>query len=320
MTSPPFALLREKSYGNRGQDEYVSWLCEFGKAAFPALKDRGSFVIDLGGSYERGKPVRSLYNFRVLLEFCDGIGYRFAEDFYWFNPAKLPSPIEWVNRRKMRAKDSVNTVWWFSKGDWPKADVSRVLTPYSDRMKKLLKDPDAFYTPARRPSGHDISKSFGRNGNHGAIPSNLLQIPNTDSNSHYLRTLKALNQERHPARFPSELPAFFIKFLTDPGDLVVDIFSGSNTTGIVAESLGRKWLSIELNRQYAVLSAVRFMDGADLKSIQETVRSIEGGTVAILAPKILPTLDSLAKASGVRSKPKRSKKRTADDKSLQALF
>ena len=124
VTSPPFALLRQKSYGNAEQSDYVSWLCEFGQAAFPTLKATGSFVMDLGGSYQKGKPVRSLCGFRVLLEFCDRIGYRLAEDFYWFNPAKLPSPIEWVNKRKMRAKDAVNTVWWFSKGDWPKADVA----------------------------------------------------------------------------------------------------------------------------------------------------------------------------------------------------
>ena len=136
VTSPPFALQRKKSYGNKEQHEYVEWLCEFGDAARRVLKETGSFVIDLGGSYEKGKPVRSLYNFRILIAFCDRLGYRFAEDFYWFNPAKLPSPIEWVNIRKMRAKDSVNTVWWFSKGDWPKADVTRVLTPYSDRKKK----------------------------------------------------------------------------------------------------------------------------------------------------------------------------------------
>ena len=117
ITSPPFALQRKKSYGNKDQAEYVQWLCEFGAAALPTLKETGSLVVDLGGSYEKGKPVRSLYNFRVLIEFCDSLGYRFAEDFYWFNPAKLPSPIEWVNRRKIRAKDSLNTIWCFSKDD-----------------------------------------------------------------------------------------------------------------------------------------------------------------------------------------------------------
>jgi site-specific DNA-methyltransferase (cytosine-N4-specific) len=292
VTSPPFALQRKKSYGNKEQGEYVDWLCEFGEAALPVLKETGSLVIDLGGSYEKGKPVRSLYNFRVLIEFCDRLGYRFAEDFYWFNPAKLPSPIEWVNIRKMRAKDSINTVWWLSKGDWPKADVTKVLTPYSDRMKKLLKDPEGFFQPAKRPSGHDVTLRFGEKENAGAIPSNLLQISNTDSNSHYLRTVKALGKDRHPARFPVELPAFFIRMLTDPGDLVVDIFSGSNTTGAAAEQLERRWLSIELDRDYAILSAVRFMEGEDLDSIQSAIASMKGGVAEQFGPKFSSPIEN----------------------------
>jgi DNA modification methylase len=276
LTSPPFALLRKKSYGNADQAVYVAWLSEFGELAFPVLKQTGSFVLDLGGAYERGRPVRSLYNFRVLLDFCDRIGYRLAEEFFWYNPAKLPSPIEWVNKRKVRAKDAVNTVWWFSKTDDPKADVTRVLVPYSARMKTLLKDPDAFYRPKERPSGHDIAAAFGKD-NGGAIPSNLLQIPNTESNSHYLRACKVLGRDGHPARFPADLPRFFIKFLTDPDDLVVDIFSGSNTTGEVAEQLERRWLSIELDRAHAGLSAVRFMEDRDDESIRSALSDIEAG-------------------------------------------
>src|SRR5262249_32107630 len=149
------------------------------------LSDDGSFVLDLGGAYEKGTPVRSLCNFRVLIRLCDEIGFFLAEDFYWFNPSKLPSPIEWVNKRKMRAKDAVNTVWWFSKTEFPKANISNVLIEYSARMKKLLEDPEKFYRAKKRPSGHDISKGFGKD-NNGAIPSNLLQIPNSDSNSQYL--------------------------------------------------------------------------------------------------------------------------------------
>ena len=138
--------------------------------------------------------------------------------------------------------------------------MTKVLAPYSERMKTLLKNPSAFYTPKERPSGHDIAEAFGKD-NGGAIPSNLLQIPNTESNSHYLRYCKMLERESHPARFPADLPKFFIQFLTDPGDVVLDIFSGSNTTGYVAEQLQRHWLSMELDRSYAALSAVRFMDG-----------------------------------------------------------
>ncbi len=283
LTSPPFALLRKKSYGNEDQKAYLDWLREFGQLALPVLRDTGSFVLDLGGAYERGRPVRSLYNFRVLLDFCDNIGFRLAEEFFWFNPAKLPSPIEWVNKRKIRVKDAVNTVWWFSKTDNPKANVRAVLKPYSGRMKLLLKDPARFYTPKERPSGHDIADRFGSD-NGGAIPSNLLEIPNTDSNSHYLRACKILNRTSHPARFPEALPEFFLKFLTEPGDLVVDIFAGSNTTGYVAERLGRRWLSAELDKQYAILSAVRFMEGWHEDSIRELIESIETGAAPQLRP------------------------------------
>jgi site-specific DNA-methyltransferase (cytosine-N4-specific) len=269
VTSPPFALLRQKAYGNRDQSEYVDWLCAFGIEVRRVLCETGSFVLDLGGAYQRGVPVRSLYQYRVLLKMCDELGFYLAEEFFWYNPAKLPSPIEWVNKRKLRVKDSVNTVWWFSKSEWPKADVRQVLAPYSERMKILLKNPDAFYKPKDRPSGHDISKGFGSD-NGGAIPPNLLQISNTESNSSYLRLAKLVGLKGHPARFPAALPEFFIKFLTDRGDLVLDIFAGSNTTGKVAEDLGRKWIAMELDSDYVVSSALRFMEEMPESKVTET--------------------------------------------------
>lgn len=276
FTSPPFALQRQKAYGNKDQAEYIDWLAQFAEEVHRVLKDDGSFVLDLGGAYEKGVPTRSLYNFRVLLRFCDDIGFYLAEDFYWFNPSKLPSPIEWVNKRKLRVKDAVNTVWWFSKTEWPKADITKVLAPYSDRMKKLLEDPDAFYKPKVRPSGHDIGKSFGKD-NGGAIPPNLLQIPNTESNGLYLDGCKAVGEKQHPARFPAKLPEFFINMLTERGDLVLDIFAGSNTTGQVAECLGRNWLAFELSRQYVGTSAFRFLDRrntpCDMREIFDRVKS-----------------------------------------------
>jgi DNA modification methylase len=200
-----------------------------------------------------------LYNFRVLIKFCDELGFFLAQDFYWFNPSKLPSPIEWVNKRKLRAKDAVNTVWWFSKTEWPKADVSKVLAPYSARMKKLLEDPAAFYTPKMRPSGHDISNGFAKD-NGGAIPSNLLRIPNTESNGQYLDACKMVGSKQHPARFPAKLPEFFIDMLTEPGDVVLDIFAGSNTTGQVAEAGRRRWLAFEQSHEYVGASILRFLN------------------------------------------------------------
>lgn len=269
ITSPPFALLRKKVYGNVQETEYVDWIKPFGREIFRVLKKSGSFVLDLGGAYKQGIPARSLYNFRVLLCLCDELGFTLAEDFYWYNPAKLPSPIEWVNKRKIRAKDAVNTIWWFSKTEYPKADITKVLAPYSERMKQLIKDPDNFYKPDKRPSGHDISTSFGKD-NGGAIPSNLLSIPNTDSSSNYMRLCKTLGIERHPARFPVDLPLFFIKMLTSEGDIVLDIFGGSNTTGFAAETLNRKWLTFELSQEYLAASIFRFLknnNGENAKAV-----------------------------------------------------
>lgn len=259
VTSPPFALQRAKEYGNQSQADYCDWLLTFAELVYSKLRTDGSFVLDLGGAYEKGVPVRSIYNFRLLIRLVDELGFFLAEDFYWHNPAKLPSPIEWVNKRKLRVKDSVDTVWWLSKTEWPKANAGRVLTEYSPRMQQLRKDPDKFYNAKKRPSGHDIGMGFGKD-NGGAIPSNLLQIPNTDSNGQYLCGCKQVGAPQHPARFPAKLPEFFIRFLTDPGDLVVDVFAGSNTAGYVAEKESRRWLAFEERLDYVAASAFRFFD------------------------------------------------------------
>jgi len=261
ITSPPFSLQRQKEYGNVSQDKYVDWLAGFAEKIKKVLKKDGSFVLDLGGAYEKGKPIRSLYNFKVLIKFCEEIGFNLAEEFFWYNPAKLPSPIEWVNKRKIRVKDAVNTVWWFSKGEFPKADVTKVLVPYSERMKMLLRKGKNYYKPKVRPSGHDISAGFN-NDRGGAIPPNLLNIPNTESNSTYLRYCKISNVRPHPARFPKDLPEFFIKFLTNPGNTVLDIFAGSNATGEAAECLKRRWIAFEKDRRYLATSAFRFISSS----------------------------------------------------------
>ena len=281
LTSPPFALQRQKEYGNVDQDEYVDWLLSFAAEIKRVLKSTGSFVLDLGGAYRRGRPVRSLYNYRVLIRMCDELGWNLAEEFFWFNPSKLPSPIEWVNKRKIRAKDAVNTVWWLSKTDFPKADITRVLAPYSERMKLLLQNSDKYYSPKKRPSGHDISSRFAEDKG-GAIPPNLLQIPNTESNSQYLRCCQMVGIAGHPARFPEKLPEFFIRFLTDVGDTVLDIFAGSNTTGAVAEALGRRWIAFEIDQFYLAASAFRFLNAAQ----EDIVKSLYSKLIAEDARRI----------------------------------
>lgn len=261
VTSPPFALQRKKSYGNEDQDNYVDWLCQFAALVYQKLRDDGSFVIDIGGAYEKGEPSYSLYQFRTLIKIVDDIGFKLAQPFYWHNPSALPAPIEWVNKRKLRAKTSVNTVWWLCKNSkLCKADVRNVLTSYSSRMQNLIEHPENYIKgdSVERPSGHVLTISSWQKDNGGAIPPNMLQFPNSESNSQYLRYCKKCGVKGHPARFPMALPEFFIKFLTAEGDMVVDIFGGSNTTGMTAEGLKRRWMTFELSQEYVASSVFRF--------------------------------------------------------------
>lgn len=282
VTSPPFALQRKKEYGNESQEHYVDWLCQFGKLVYQKLKDDGSFVVDIGGAYEKGQPTYSLYQFKTLIKLCDEVGFHLAQPFYWHNPSALPAPIEWVNKRKLRAKTSVNTVWWLCKSPFCKADVTNVLAPYSARMERLISNPEEFVKEEGtvRPSGHVLGKSSWSKNNGGAIPPNLLQISNSESNSQYLRYCKKIGVKGHPARFPSGLPEFFIRFLTQEGDLVVDIFGGSNTTGQVAEKLNRRWLSFDLSQEYVAASVFRF-SSSDKDASENYSRIMNGEHIII---------------------------------------
>ena len=265
MTSPPFGLVRKKDYGNVEANEYVNWFKAFAAEFHRVLKDNGSLVIDIGGAWNKGYPTRSLYHFKLLIMLCEEYGFHLAQDFYWWNPSKLPTPAEWVTVRRLRVKDAINTVWWLCKTPWPKACNRRVLQPYSPSMQELL---SKGYKAKKRPSGHDISKKFSID-NGAAIPPNLIAIPNTESNSFYLRYCEERGLKPHPARFPAELPEYFIRMLTEPGDLVIDPFGGSCVTGEVCERTKRKWACIELLEKYCKAALARFV-----RNPQETAKPV----------------------------------------------
>lgn len=254
LTSPPFALTRQKEYGNKPEQEYLDWFMQFAKEFYRLIKPAGSVVIDLGGAYLPGHPTRSIYQYELLVRLCRELNFFLAQEFFHYNPARLPTPAEWVTVRRIRVKDSVNIVWWLSKTENPKSDNRKILKPYSDSMKALLKNG---YKSQMRPSGHDISEKFNTD-NGGAIPPNLLELANTESNSYYMRKCKELGLKSHPARFPKDFADFFIKFTTNEDDLILDPFAGSNTTGYAAQLLDRKWLSFELDKKYIEASRIRF--------------------------------------------------------------
>lgn len=302
VTSPPFALQHQKEYGNENLEEYNDWFMEFAHEARRVLQPHGSLVIEIGGAFERGIPRRSTHQFELICRLTDEEEGRLhlAQDFYWFNPAKLPNPIEWVNVRKMRVTDAVTHVWWLAKDinkeaatgedgqPHPEADNRRVLQAYKDSQKKLIETGE--YNDGERPSGWDIDSESFANDNGGAIPknmggvdkeeTNLIEASNTASRTHYLEMCRKFDKaDSHPARFPRKIPDFFIDFLTpnppyddwDQGYLdkpiVLDIFAGSNLTGKIAQEKGRYWLAFEENPEYVSTSQFRFLDEAEIKEL-----------------------------------------------------
>lgn len=264
VTSPPYALHFQKEYKNESKADYVAWFLPFATEILRVLADDGSFVINIGGSYNQGTPTRSLYHFKLLIELVETVGFHLAQECFWFNPAKMPVPAEWVTVRRVRIRDSVEYVWWLSKTPWPKADNRAVLKQYSDDMIRLN---NRKLEATKRPSGHHIKPSWKEIGSGGAIPPNvtedevpadMLKMGNNAANDKYTIRCKEAGIKIHPARFPASLPEFFIKMLTTPGDIVLDPFTGSNTTGAVAEKLERRWLAVDNKEEYLEASKFRF--------------------------------------------------------------
>jgi site-specific DNA-methyltransferase (cytosine-N4-specific) len=272
FTSPPFPLLRKKKYGNLSGDEYARWLASFAVPLAGLLTPDGSIVLELGNGWNPGTPTISTTGIKALLAFQEAAGLHLCQEFVCFNPARLPTPVEWVSIRRERVKDTFTRLWWLSPNPTPKADNRRVLTEYSESMRRLLRK--GTYQGGRRPSDHKIGERSFLTDHGGAIPPNVLvgpnsdgveaqavlPIPNTSSRGPYHETCRAAGVPRHPATMPELLVEFFVKFLTDEKDVVFDPFAGSNTTGAVAERLGRRWVSVEADAGYARASAVRFSE------------------------------------------------------------
>ena len=221
--------------------------------------------------------MQSLLALEALLAFtkAKGARLRLIQQFVCYNPSRLPSPAPWVTVQPMRTVDSFTHVWWLAKTDRPKADNRKVLKPYSKAMKNLLAR--GTYNSGRRPSEHSVSEQGFLNDRGGSVAHNFFELEqmnsdrevrlpnafsfsNTASKDFFHRTCQAKKIVPHPARMPEGLASFFIEFLTDSGDLVLDPFGGSNTTGYAAALAGRQWVSIEAQKEYVAQSKLRFLD------------------------------------------------------------
>lgn len=256
FTSPPFPLHFKKRYGNLDGAAYVDWLAGLADRLADLLKPTGSLVMEIGNAWLPGRPVMSLLPLQTLMAILEKGRLNLCQQFVCHNPARLPTPAQWVNVERIRVKDSFTHVWWMSRGDRPKANNREVLTPYSDDMRRLLKTQN--YNSGIRPSGHRIGEKSFLTDNGGAIPPNVLVMSNTGWNDAYRIYCREMALEMHPAPMPPQLPDFFIKMLTDKRDVVLDPFAGSNTTGATAEQLNRRWIAIEPRLEYIEGSVGRF--------------------------------------------------------------
>ena len=268
FTSPPFPLNRGKKYGNLKDESYKNWLRGYAQLLKKVLTPDGSIIIEIGNVWESGLPVMSTVVMETLLEFKNAAGLYLCQEFIWYNPAKLPTPAHWVTITRSRVKDAFTRLWWLSPTPYPKSDNRRVLVPYSPAMIKLLKSKK--YNAGIRPSEHRISPTSFLKDNGGAIPPNVLFTDNcpesliissnTKNSDLYRRFCEISGLSLHPAKMPIGLAKFFISLCTSPGDIVLDPFGGSNTTGAASEELGRKWISIEINKDYAEAGQGHFRD------------------------------------------------------------
>jgi len=259
FTSPPFPLVSPKKYGNKVGDDYLNWMSDISLGLTKLLKPNGSLVIEIGNSWDKGIPTMSTLPLKTLMKIAESNDLKICQQMIWHNTAKLPGPATWVNIKRERITDSFTHIWWYSKSEHPKANNARVLQPYKDGMLKLLKNQK--FNSGTRASGHNISEKGFLKTNKGSIPSSAILMANTSVDPQYKDWCKKQGVELHPARMPIGLADFFIKFLTTPGDLVLDPFGGSCTTGKSAEILKRKWICIEQNRDYLIGAKGRFVDG-----------------------------------------------------------
>lgn len=271
FTSPPFPLNTKKKYGNLKGDNYLEWLVSFGPIFRDLLTPDGSIVIELGNSWEPGLPTMSTLGLKALLRFQEENNLHLCQEFICHNPARLPSPAQWVTVKRIRLKDSYTRLWWLSPNTHPKANNRNVLNEYSPAMQRLLKTKQ--YNAGKRPSEHHISEHSFAVDHGGSISPSVLSISNTRASDPYQEYCRKNEIEFHPARMPIDLPEFFINFLTDPGDIVLDPFGGSNTTGAAADGLQRHWISTEPEFHYIKGSLGRF-DPEKLKIVNQDLLSV----------------------------------------------
>ena len=255
FTSPPFPLLSGKEYGTSTTAEWLEWMTGLVADWRDLLAPTGSMIFHLGEVYYRGLPVVSQYAERLAIKLEDELGLYRPGHLYWENTGRK-GPLVWCGIRRVRINHSVEPLLWLSKEPHCAADNRRVLRPYADRTRQQYLGQR--FEPAKRPNGMIYGEDSFSKDNGGAIPGNVIRCGNVSGMDAYSRACRAAGIKVHPARMPPKVAEFCIKLTTDEGDVVMDPFFGSGTTGAAATKLKRRFIGVERSLVYLDGAALRF--------------------------------------------------------------
>jgi site-specific DNA-methyltransferase (adenine-specific) len=241
VTSPPYADQRKATYGGIHPDKYVEWFMPIAAELKRVLKDDGSFVLNIKEKVVDGE--RHTYVLELILAMKKQ-GWLWTEEYLWHK--KNTAPGKWSNR----FRDSWERCLHFNKQRKFKMFQEEVMIPTGDWAKSRLKnlgenDKIRFNSQVGSGFGKNISKWVGRD---KAFPSNVLHLASECGN------------KNHSAAFPETLPTWFIKLFSEPGDVILDPFSGSGTTAVAAKRLNRSYIGIEIKDEYCEIANERLKD------------------------------------------------------------
>jgi DNA modification methylase len=235
VTSPPYADSRKSTYGGIHPDRYVEWFMPIAQQIRRVLKSDGTFILNIKEKVVQGE--RHTYVLELILTMRQH-GWRWTEEYIWHK--RNSAPGKWPNR----FRDAWERCLQFNRERQFKMYQEAVMVPMGEWAKSRLRnlsETDKRRDPSRVGSGFgkNVSRWVGRD---RAYPDNVLHLATECSNT------------GHSAAFPIELPSWFIRLFTQPGDVVLDPFVGSGTTLVAAKQLGRRYIGIELKPEYHALA------------------------------------------------------------------
>ena len=268
VTSPPYPLKVARKYGNPSLEEYTDFILKSLTPIVKSLLPGGSIVINASNDiFEPGLPARSMYLEELMISIRKEFSLHLMDRIPWINRSKPPGPTRWACVKSVQLKSSYEHIYWFTNDpDLVRSDNRRVLTPHSAQHLKLIVSGGETRTAAYGDNAYKLRPGSFSGITEGSLPRNILELGHMCSDSKQIRKAALANHlPPHGAMFPTSIPDFFIRFLTEPGELVVDPFSGSGKVGLAAERLGRKWMLTEIILEYAKLSSELFKSFLDFE-------------------------------------------------------